>query len=173
MHDLTDYSEDEILALKVQNGGKLCGSFRLAKPLSIGAGIASLALAACQPEPELLGEICPTEQSAAEEKIKPIKGLSAETQPPNKKVNHPTSTKPLKIAPPAIDRQVIPHEGMLLGKVAPQNPHAPSPLLIKGEVIQKPLAPEVPVKQHAPEQELLLGDVCLPEVNVIIPSDSA
>ncbi len=36
----------------MQNGGKLCGAFRLVKPLTIGAGIASLALASCQPQPE-------------------------------------------------------------------------------------------------------------------------
>ena len=60
VHDLTDYSEEGILALKVQNGGRLCGSFRLAKPLTIGAGIASLALASCLPEPvHTVGIICP------------------------------------------------------------------------------------------------------------------
>jgi len=48
VHDLTDYSSDEILALKVQNGGKLCGTFRLARPLTLGASIATLALASCQ-----------------------------------------------------------------------------------------------------------------------------
>ena len=48
VHDLTDYSCDEILALKVQNGGKLCGAFRLARPITLGASIATLALASCQ-----------------------------------------------------------------------------------------------------------------------------
>jgi len=52
VHDLTGMNHEEILALKVQNGGKLCGSFRLPKPLILGAGIASLALASCEPAPD-------------------------------------------------------------------------------------------------------------------------
>ena len=70
VHDLTDYSEEEILALKVQNGGKLCGVFRLTKPLTIGAGIASLALASCQPEPiPRAGSICPSFEKLDEQTV--------------------------------------------------------------------------------------------------------
>lgn len=51
VHDLTDLNHEEILALKVQNGGKLCGSFRhtevapvtsLKKSIGIGAAVAAL-----------------------------------------------------------------------------------------------------------------------------------
>ncbi len=52
VHDLTGMTEEEITALYRKKGGKLCGRFSLvpglAKPLAVGTGIASLALAACQ-----------------------------------------------------------------------------------------------------------------------------
>ena len=63
--DLTEMSEVEIRELRERNGGKLCGAFRLssslAKPLAIGTGIASLALASCETRREVIlpGIVCP------------------------------------------------------------------------------------------------------------------
>lgn len=68
VHDLTDYSSDEILALKVQNGGKLCGAFRLARPLTLGASIATLALASCQQK-----------ETTATENTEPVAEKTSET----------------------------------------------------------------------------------------------
>ncbi len=131
VHDLTDYSEEEILALKVQNGGKLCGAFRLAKPLTIGAGIASLALASCQPEPPLLGVICPPET----ENTQPIEVLRGRVSLATPDVSKPTSEKPPEVAPtispPSIERKV-PHEGIILGEIAP--PKVEPPELIFGDI---------------------------------------
>lgn len=72
--NLSGMSYEEIIALRAQKGGTLCGKFdnvplsskghSLTKPLVIGSGIASLALASCSvdsqsPELPLLGVICP------------------------------------------------------------------------------------------------------------------
>lgn len=67
VHNLTGMSDLEIMHLRKKNGGKLCGAFRLgpgiAKPLALGSGIASLALASCTPEPLLVGMLPPAEYS--------------------------------------------------------------------------------------------------------------
>lgn len=142
VHDLTDFNEEEILALKVQNGGKLCGAFRLTKPLTIGAGIASLALAACQPEPvDTVGIICPPAQNSETENTQPIEVLRGRVSLSTPNVNKPNSGEPNKIDPPtslpSIEKQ-IPHDGLMLGKIA------------------------LP-KEKQPEPELLMGDICLPD----------
>lgn len=66
VHNLTGMTDAEIMELRKENGGKLCGSFRmgpsLAKPLALGSGIASLALVACtKSEPPLVGMLPPIE----------------------------------------------------------------------------------------------------------------
>ena len=60
--DLTGMTAVEIQTLKTKNGGKLCGMFRLGpavvRPLAVGTGIASLALASCsQEEIQVVGGI--------------------------------------------------------------------------------------------------------------------
>jgi hypothetical protein len=126
VHDLTDYSEEEILALKVQNGGKLCGAFRLVKPLTIGVGIASLALASCQKDPArtmptTVGIICPPAQNSEAENTKPIEVLRGKVRLPNSNVKNPNSENLLKtnqpISSPSIEKKVIPHEFLILGEI--------------------------------------------------------
>jgi len=142
VHDLTDYSEEEILALKVQNGGKLCGAFRVSKPvvkpLTIGAGIATLALASCQPEPlHTVGIITPpisnseTEHPSKTKEEPPKVGESVVDAPPTNTKRQP------QIETPAIHKN-HPQEGAILGKIVP------------------PKAPD-------PELPLIMGDICLPE----------
>jgi len=61
VHNLTDKSHQQIMKLRDELGGKLCGAFHAApkkkvrrihlpRPILIGASISSLALAACQSE---------------------------------------------------------------------------------------------------------------------------
>lgn len=150
VHDLTNYNEEEILALKVQNGGKLCGSFRIAKPvikpLAVGAGIATLALASCNQDPEpLVGIICPPHEQETTES-------TSEPAPPCESV-------------PAQGNQTQPPKNLILGKIAiPKQSNTPDQIQpsIKGEIIAPRQPQSPPVKEH--EEEILLGDICIPEV---------
>ncbi|MBK1830917.1 hypothetical protein JIN77_09290 [Verrucomicrobiaceae bacterium R5-34] len=72
VHNLTGMSAQQIAALRVDHGGKLCGAFRIgsgmAKPLALGSGIASLALASCSdPEPPLVGMVPPISEQGQED----------------------------------------------------------------------------------------------------------
>ena len=103
--DLTGLSTNEILSLREKNGGKLCGAFRLGqmsssmvKPLVLGSGIASLALASCSnPEPVLAGVIC---------------------APPEKEVTPRSAAKPAhKPKAPKLPEIVEPDSPILLGDI--------------------------------------------------------
>jgi len=97
--DLTGMSEDEIFELREKNGGELCGVFRLssslAKPLAIGTGIASLALAACETKREVVvpGVICPPPA-----KNEPVK--KKHVAPPSKKLPVPILRGEICAPPP-------------------------------------------------------------------------
>lgn len=98
-----------------KNGGRLCGAFRIGRPIALGSGIASLALASCSDKGEGLGGevvaggICPPpkEESAGGRKsAKP-----AEDAPP----------KP--VTPPEKAAAEVPR--MMLGVICP--PKNPNP----------------------------------------------
>ncbi|MFK7910796.1 MAG: hypothetical protein AB8F34_09335 [Akkermansiaceae bacterium] len=122
VHDLTGMSADEILSMRAKNGGKLCGAFRLGpavgKPLALGSGIASLALASCSKEKEVVlpGIVCepPAKHEPAEKKLtQKADKTSAATKPVVPQSNKEKLLKLEKIEP------------MLLGKICPKN--APDP----------------------------------------------
>ncbi len=85
VHDISDLSRAEVLSLKAELGGKLCGMLcsqdekktaprpSLSKPFIIGTSIAGLALASCSPHtpthdnrPMVLGMIAPPKGHAVE-----------------------------------------------------------------------------------------------------------
>lgn len=84
VHDISDLSRVEVLSLKAELGGKLCGVIcgqntkkpvnlsGFSKPLMIGTSIAGLALASCTPQsttpdrrPMILGKVAPSQKEAA------------------------------------------------------------------------------------------------------------
>jgi hypothetical protein len=121
VHDLTNLKHEEIVALKVKNGGTLCGSFRLpfiSRPLTIGTGIASLALASCDQEKPvtnedqapfkvveavpglnkdrvILGEV--GEPISGPNKDQVIMGIVCEEPPKKPKSEEPKSEEPKKV----------------------------------------------------------------------------
>ena len=138
VHNLTGMNHEQIMSLRSELGGKLCGAFKspkkpvrrvhLKRNLIIGASISSLALAACQSEKDtaVIGEV-PVEY-------------------------RPESvTDPVK--PPAAPEE--PEE--LMGDICPIEP-PPEPPLIKLGEIRPPEKPEPP----KPEPQIL-GKICPPE----------
>ncbi len=154
VHDLTDLNHEEIVALKVQNGGSLCGSFRLpaaTRPiaLGLGLGISSLALASCdkQNQAEVIkGEACPPE----EEPI-PVKPNHPEVMG----IICPEPPKPIPQQQPQPD----PKQPVLKGKIAaPQKNHVKLDP-VRGEIVIQPK--QVNPKIAQPKKPvMLLGDIC-------------
>lgn len=115
VHDLTGMDAEEILALREKNGGRLCGAFRIGRPIALGSGIASLALASCSDKggglggEVVAGGICPPpkeEPAGGKKSAKP-----AEDAPP----------KP--VAPPEKADAEVPR--MMAGVICP--PKNPNP----------------------------------------------
>lgn len=124
--DLTGMSEEEILALREKNGGKLCGAFRLsptmAKSFALGSGITSLALAACVTKGEIavpgIGCPPPAEKEPAKKKSVAPPTKKPDKNPTEEKVTvEPIMPKPLKIVKPPVP--------MLMGDICLPNPAQP------------------------------------------------
>jgi hypothetical protein len=109
----------DILDLKKRNGGKLCGAFRIApalgRPLALGSGIASLALASCSKEKEVVlpGIVC--EPPAQEE---PVKKQTQKASGESSFFTKPTDTEKVK---PVKELEIQPIRPMMLGKICPEN----------------------------------------------------
>ncbi len=120
VHDLTGMSSEEILAMRRKNGGKLCGAFRLGRPIALGSGIASLALASCSEqkgkEVVLPGIVC--EPPPKEE---PIDRKHTTKSPSKPKSEQRASAKPFENKKPnKLGPDVVP---MLLGDIClPREP---------------------------------------------------
>lgn len=118
VEDLTGKSAKEILALREKNGGKLCGAFRLApaigKPLALGSGIASLALASCQTkEPPLVGKICAPPEKETSQKSTHKSGTSASHETVKKSEEEViVEIEPVKPKPAEVEEPL-----MLLGDI--------------------------------------------------------
>ena len=132
VHDLTGLSAKEILAMRKSNGGKLCGVFRLSpavgRPLALGSGIASLALASCTKEKEvaLPGIVCepPAREEPGENKPKREQGVTPAA------ANQTDAS--LEEGKPPEEIEVEQIRPMILGKICPEN--LPEPKLDSGPV---------------------------------------
>ncbi len=120
VHDLTGMSSKEIRALRKKNGDKLCGAFRLGasmgRPLALGSGIASLALASCaEKEVVLPGIVCPPpkkEESAKNREVSPSIVKSNEADQ--------SSAKPINVDVKPVQLEVEQLQPMILGKLCPK-----------------------------------------------------
>ena len=121
VHDLTGLSADEILTLKDKNGGKLCGAFRMMpsvrRPLVLGSGIASLALASCarEEEIELMGVICepPAKEEPAKKKVSQQGGAASAAAKPidtEDKEDQPVEVLEIQPNPPVLMGKICPRQ---------------------------------------------------------------
>jgi hypothetical protein len=142
VHDLTDLSHDEILALKAQNGGKLCGTFRmpsLSRQIAIGTGIASLALASCdkketsqRQDPKKAEVEVPVPVRPLIPIEHPVMGIVCPGPPKDKKVPKPPNNNqaphPPKNVEPKVTGEV--HIDRVKGDIVIREPE-PAPVLEK------------------------------------------
>ncbi|MGJ8678568.1 MAG: hypothetical protein ACSHX0_13720 [Akkermansiaceae bacterium] len=164
VHNLTGMSYEDIVALKAANGGKLCGRLDPAipikrrsatKPLLVGSSIAALALASCEKD-----------KASDSSQLKPPKPVQEQVdqervigKTPEKIPDHVSPTAPVKVLP-------IPNQHLLMGKVKPVEKPIEKPAAELPE-IEKPIVK--PPLEHEVNPEMMLGDICLPEV--IHPKD--
>ena len=158
VHDITGMNTEEILDLKKRNGGKLCGALRLQhrlqKPLAVGTGIATLALAACSPEPN--------QQTSNNNQ-------QNHTTPPTKIKNDPkndTKTHHHNDGedPPRLLGIICPPDEQPKDKPKEQPKELQPPALIGKVRLPDPNTEPAEQPQPPKEPEIILGDICEPPV---------